>query len=174
MNSLFFYFVFYTCNDTKTFQNKQAHLCLCTEWLSAPSLETKSFTKKNAAVHRKRTPPRIGWCAARRGRTPPIAEKEVPALSERVKVWTRRNRRCSRPEFVSSWGFRSSPGQMAPLFKGGFLVLFVCLPAVSEAIRSASRCVRETNFDSTGAAVMQSGEAKTRVLLLLKVNPLEQ
>lgn len=41
---------------------------------------------------------------------------------------------------------------MALLFKGGFLVLSAFLLAVSEATRSALRCVRENNFDSRGAA----------------------
>lgn len=64
---------------------------------------------------------------------------------------------------------------MAPLFKGGFLVLFAFLLMVSEATRSALRCVRENNFDSTGAAVAQPDKAKAKawVLLPLEVNHLE-
>lgn len=62
---------------------------------------------------------------------------------------------------------------MALLFKGGFLVLFAFFLAVSEATRSALRCVRENNFDSRGAAVTQPGNAKAWVLFPLEVNPLE-
>lgn len=62
---------------------------------------------------------------------------------------------------ASSGGFRGSPGQMALLFKGGFLVLFACLLAVSEAARSALRCVRENYSDSKGSGCYAAGQSQS-------------
>lgn len=52
---------------------------------------------------------------------------------------------------------------MDPLFKGGFLVLFAFLLAVSEATRGALRCVPENNLECTGAAVTHPGKAKVGI-----------
>lgn len=50
---------------------------------------------------------------------------------------------------------------MALLFKGGFLVLFAFLLAVSEAARSALRCVRENNSDSKGSGCYAAGQSQS-------------